>query len=368
MSKNRINRNIEFLRIIGINFLIIYHVVLICGASDFYTKIIHRLGHAGWIGTDIFLVIAGYYCASFFQKNKQGFRTFGFYVLNRAIRIIPSYVFFLCLYLTVGLYLQQAVGNHFTLSKGYILSFLTFTTNLKLAAGPGTGVALEGFFSIAMAFQLYMFIGLMLCLLRGQKAILLFLMAMELSAILFRYSFREENYWFIYFFTLTRMDAFIFGAALSILTGCQKYEYFFRSNKNRVLLFSIVLFIALFALTVGLPPSTIKTNQLAYPILSIIFTLVVNHSIYSKAPNFIAQLSSFGRLSYNVYLLKLPLIYFVYQIISKNFSETRPLLFLLLFLIVSISTNYMISALWYYIFDRPVRLDCLKLLKRNQSA
>lgn len=368
MSPKRINKNIEFLRVIGIIALIFYHTVLIYGASDFFTKIILRLGCAGWIGTDIFLVIAGYYCACFFRKNAQGLHTFGFYVLNRAIRIIPSYALFLCLYLTVGLYFQEAVGNHFTLTKGYILAFLTFTTNLKLATGTSTGVALEGLFSIALAFQLYIFIGLMLYLLRSRKAILLLFIAMELSAILFRYVYREEHYWFVYFLTLTRMDAFIFGAALAILSGYKKYEDFFRINKNKLLIFSIILFIALFALTAGLHPRTIKANPFAYPILALIFTLVVNHSLYSKTPGFIARLSNFGKLSYNVYLLKLPLIYFIYKILLKNLPEARPVLFVLLFLGLNISINYMASALWYSVFDRPVRIYVQKLFKLYQST
>lgn len=368
MNANLINRNIEFLRVVGVNFLIFYHVVLICGASDFYTKILLRLGRAGWIGTDIFLAIAGYYCASFFLKNDQGIRTFWFYVLNRIIRIMPSYALFLCLYLTIGLSLQQAVGNHFTLSKGYILSFLTFTTNFRLAAGPGTGVALEGLFSIAMGVQLFLLIGLMICLLRNQKAVLLFLIAMELSAILFRYFFRDENYWFVYFFTLTRMDAFIIGAALAILSGYEKCACFLRSNKNKLLLCSVIVFVVLFALTFGLPPGTIKSSPLACPILSVIFALVVNHSIYSTAPKVISQLSNFGKLSYNVYLFKLPLIYFVYKIMLRNFQEVQPIVFILSLLIFSISTNYTASALWYYIFDRPVRVYCAKLLRHKQSA
>jgi peptidoglycan/LPS O-acetylase OafA/YrhL len=314
------------------------------------------------------MVIAGYYCASFFKKNGQGLRTFGFYVVNRAIRIIPSYALFLCMYLTFGLYLQNAVGNHFFLSKGYILSFLTFTTNLKLSTGPGTGVALEGFFSIAIAAQLYLLIGLMLSLLKSRKTVVLFLLTMELSAIFFRYSYQEENYWFAYFFTLSRMDAFVFGAALAILDGYKKYKYLLRSNKDKLLLVSIILFIALFALTGGLPPSSIKANQFTYPILSIILALVVHHSLCSRSPDLIAKISNFGKLSYNVYLLKLPLIYFVYRIILINFQEMRPALVVILLLIASISINYAASALWYYIIDRPARECCVKLFKQKQSS
>jgi peptidoglycan/LPS O-acetylase OafA/YrhL len=161
------------------------------------------------------------------------------------------------------------------------------------------------------------------------------------------------------------MDAFLFGAALAILTGCKKYEYFLQIYKNKLLLFSIILFVALYALTVGLPPSTIKANQFAYPILSIVFTLIVNHSLYSKVPNFIVRLSNFGKLSYSVYLLKLPLIYFIYKIMLKNLPEIQPVLFVLLFLVLSISINYIVSAFWHYGIDLPVRTCCSNLLNHK---
>ncbi len=362
-----INQNIEFLRVIAINMLVFYHVALISGTSDLNTKIFVGLGRAGWIGTDLFLVIGGYFCGSFFLKNVNKLRVYLKYIINRLIRIVPSYLLFLILYLSIGVSLQNKAGNNFSLLEGYIASFLTFTANIKMAAGSWSGVALEGFFSISLAVQLFLVIGFLLFLLKKPGAILIMLLLMECSAILSRYFLQGHGNWFLYFFTITRMDAFLFGTALFTLYRYEKIEFFLRMQKNRLLLLSGILFLILAGSTTGLSLWLSGTHQIVYPILSLIFVLVVNYSIHSQPVKLIARLSNLGKLSYSIYLFKLPLIYFIYRILEKALTGTPSILFSMIFLFTGIAANYVAGTLWYYLIDHPLRGLLSGLLKSEKS-
>lgn len=350
------NKNVEMLRVISIILLVWYHVALIVPAEGVYEKIFRGMGRAGWVGTDVFLCVAGYYVALFFQRKGNTLSVYKAFVVDRMIRILPSYVFFLILYLTVGVYLQRLVGNDFELADNYLLYFLTFTTNFALMSGPYSGVALEGLFALSVGVQLSLFMGALLCTQKRKHFLLVLLIALELIAIITRWHFREHNHWFIYFCTVSRMDAFLGGIFLHTAYSYKTVRDFLVQNCFPLFCFSLGVLVMLALVTTGLSPWNPLTNQISYPLLAVILVLILNYTLWGPELWIAKIIGSYGELTYQVYLLKLPLVYFLYRILLFFQPGFQGFWMSVEIFVISVVVVFPVSAIWFRLLDSPVRI------------
>jgi len=95
INKTENNIGIELLRLIAISLLIIYHTTLIGSAGNYpsYLNAILTITKMGWLGTDIFLAISGFFCVSSILKVKKENKTYLSYLKSRALRLVPAYYF-----------------------------------------------------------------------------------------------------------------------------------------------------------------------------------------------------------------------------------------------------------------------------------
>ncbi|MBN2656329.1 MAG: acyltransferase [Spirochaetales bacterium] len=310
-KKNR-NPYIEVLRFAAISFLLIYHSVLIIPHMEysFITKALQRFGMAGWIGTDLFLVIAGYFCSEQILEFQHVGKSYGSYVLKRFLRIAPPYFLFLTVYLLAGLKLIHYIGLDFQADKVFLPFLFFFSANIPLAFGHWSGIALEGMFSLSLLFQLTLLFGAVLFLVKDSKKILIILLAAEVAAIVLRMNWHSGDLWRMYFFTFSRMDAFIAGILLSRLRHKEPSLRFLQ--KRRGLLFALASLSAflVFILTGGLNLSNPLTHQIAYPVLGFFGFAMLNFSADREDSNrVINQIALPGKYSFTLYLIKLPMVY-----------------------------------------------------------
>lgn len=158
LVKNHI-RSLDFLRAVAALSVCLYHFsgVTLPKSTNIYLQ---PLFAYGWVGVDIFFVISGFIIPySLLGKNHQ-ISNFGSYIAKRIIRINPP------AYIAMGLVLVQRllidyVINHNrvytgSLSGGQLLHNLLFTipfTHYQWVVGI--------FWTLAIEFQFYIFIGLL---------------------------------------------------------------------------------------------------------------------------------------------------------------------------------------------------------------
>ena len=185
------------------------------------------LGKFGWTGVDLFFVLSGYLIASQLFKSitQSGSIFLKDFILKRAFRIIPAYLFIVALYFLFPLLHERE-------ALAPLWKYLTFTQNI------GLDVRSQGTFSHAWSLcleeQFYLLFSLVLLLLLRfklfkQSAVLLLLLFVA-SFLIRLYSWHNlvspfataDNFpiiWYkwIYYPPWCRTDGLIFGVTIAAL-------------------------------------------------------------------------------------------------------------------------------------------------------
>jgi len=346
------NTAIELLRLVAIFLLITYHITLI-GTEDSYPSYLNAIlsiTKMGWIGTDLFLAIAGFFCIkSIFKYKSQNLNYFG-YLKNRVLRIVPSYYLFLIIYLIFGIELINSLGNSFALNDGFLISLITFTSNISFSNGVWSGVALEGMFSIALLVQLIIFFGFILFHITNIKFLLIIFLCFELLAITLRIQFGIDDHWRSYFFTLTRIDAFLMGLTLGILFTYSKVKKVLLNNAPIIFCATSVLLVLTVYVTQGLYFNNPLMLHIAYPAIALFAASLINLSYrYEINTLWLKKLSKLGKIAYPIYLLKLPIIYLAYSALLIFFAELNPVVFKGLFFSFALFACFLAGGCWHYL-------------------
>ena len=356
------------MRVTAIVWMIVYHVIVLNHHPGFIATVLRIPGRMGWIGSEFFFVIAGYFCYLLVASRPQARVKHSAALVKRVFRIMVPYTVFLGLYLTVGLKLERMVGNNFVLSQGYLQSLFTFTTNFRLAIGPFSGVALEGFFSVAIGVQLFLLLTVIFKIVTLPSRRIAILLSLLFIAIVLRIIFHNRTPWFIYFFTFTRMDAFIIGALLGLLHTLDATKTFMMKNKGKVLFVGGLVFLVIFVVTKGLYIQLPLTHQLGYPGVSLAVASLMNYAINSESNRFFQGLGSMGKFSFSVYLVKLPLIWLVYSLLESLLVNPDGDTFIIVFLFSSLLLCFGFAYLWYNIIECPLgRLSAAFIFRKRKS-
>lgn len=347
MELGKYNLKVELLKILGITGIVAYHIACFINIDSGLIGIFKLISIRQWVWVDVFFALSGYY---FYQAFTGRFENKCVkYLKNRAIRIIPAYYLFLIFYLTIGLKIERSAGYDFILpSQYYWIHFFTFTVNIPIAFGNWTGVALEGFFMISALVQFYIIFASLYSVIKNKKyRVLIILLFQILSIYLRNLELFQRDEWISYFFTFTRIDAFLWGMLLNISFKNNKVKSLL--YKNRVVIFILSLIVSLMVIfkTGFLDYHNINTLRLALPfiILSIVAMLNIVLNRESKTYAFYS-----GDYVYGIYLTKLPLIYLVLSYVEslslKNSISSY------LFILLSLA----ICILWGLIFHMTNQL------------
>jgi peptidoglycan/LPS O-acetylase OafA/YrhL len=284
------------------------------------------ISHGG-AGVDLFFVLSGYLITSILVSTKGAQNYFRAFYARRALRIFPLYFLVVPLFFFLIVPVLQHHGKDLWITRHEQIWYWLFLSNWRNALGYNDGAQLAHFWSLAIEEQFYLLWSLVIWITARQYtrmvtiSVTLATIAIHLYAVFFGISRR-----FLYFSTLTRMDALALGALLAVSTP-------FRDIMGKlaypILVFAVVGIFIPFHWTLDLMLSDIGSCALV--------ALCLTRSIPTlRAP----WLRSLGKYSYALYVIH----YLFHGIAPPLVGHFRPAVFALLFMSLGIAVSF--AAAW----------------------
>jgi|JI10StandDraft_1071094.scaffolds.fasta_scaffold83456_2 peptidoglycan/LPS O-acetylase OafA/YrhL len=268
---------------------------------------------AGWIGVQLFFVLSGYLITGGLLDTRGAGNYFGTFFGRRLVRIFPLYyVVLLVGAVIVPLALRQALPEH-------QVWLWTYTSNW---AQPGGRVVdtFPHFWSLAVEEQFYLVWPFVVRLLPPRKLVVASL-ALGVVAL-------AARIWFVntsdsperaYMFTVCRMDALCFGAAIAGLVRDPVWLERVRKYGGAAGWAALALAVVGAIVTHGFPRISPLGQTLGYSLLTIIFGLLLVLAITRGAEERgplrailgARALGEIGKYSYAIYIFHQPLHVFV---------------------------------------------------------
>jgi len=356
------NSGIELLRVFSIILLILYHTSIIGNASE-YPSVIDKflkLIHMGWVGTDFFLTIAGYFSAFHFISREQKPKLSSYYI-QRLTRIFPSYYIFLAVHFTIVLFIINSLGKPMQYTSEITPWLLSFSINHFFATGKLSGVALEALFSIAILVQLYVVYSWMFSIIKRTNIIIFILAISWIVAIILRFQMQTNGYWYIYFSTFTRMDPFILGSLLALILHQTNFGELLNKYSGYIFIVSLSFFLLIIMITRGFWVEHALTIPVAFPFIAIFCAATLNFIISNPINGpVINQIASLGKYTFAIYLFKIPVVYILYKVMNNYLILPSEILAKLMLVIFSIPLCFLIGAIWYWLIENPINEITIK--------
>lgn len=365
---------LQLLRVVAIVMLVGYHAALIAPdvSVSALEHMIRRVSAVGWVGTDLFLAIAGFLMVDSWRRTGNPSR----WLVRRALRVLPAYWLFLFLYLHVIPWAMASFGGELQSLSNYGAFdkaiqnqpyLFTLTTNLLFAKGIWIGAALEPLLTIAIGAQLTLLATLLMPLRRG-VAFLGAVATLECVGIALRIIWRSEPTWRCYSFPLTRCDAFLFGAVAAWALDHPRLRARVQAAAPSLLRLGIgVGFFAVLA-TRGLDVGAQASVQFGYPLIGIGSASAVlgvsqakhlcfvtrarqrHQSIESSRRGCVSWVAEAGTLTYAAYLFKLPIMDVVKDMMTRSAVSPNASLLVLL----GGTSTFGMAWLWLRLVERPI--------------
>ncbi len=235
------------------------------------TNPLHRIGHFGWVGVEIFFIISGLVIPFSLYIKDYKLKSYGRFVLKRIIRLDPPYL--LSILLAISLEAASAYlypyyrGKPFSINPvrlllhlGYLNAFFNYPWYNPV------------YWSLAIEFQYYLMIGLIFPLLIHKNWII------RISTILT----------FIALHFAIPSSKFIFGYSILFAIGITLFYYFINDMRLWQAAMAIVLLLILTFKIHGIVIGYAAT-------FTVLFILL--WKIHSRVLRF------FGKISYSLYLV-----------------------------------------------------------------
>jgi peptidoglycan/LPS O-acetylase OafA/YrhL len=272
----------------------------------------------GWIGVDLFFVLSGFLITGILLDAKGSESYFRNFYARRFLRIFPLYYGFLIAFFIIAPMLVHADANGpFAVARGSQIWFWTYTVNyLSLVKGAHIPEGLNHFWTLAVEEQFYLiWPAVVFFASRGTlKRICLGLVA---AALAFRIGLRFTDYYHTGGLVLTpaRIDTLAIGAWLAAMVREEGGREWLERRAS-----SAFLSAALLLVLVNLPDERLFGYELAmqtvgFPLLAVMSAALIvmttsaaNHSGLLSRTFDSRPLGFFGRYSYGMYVLHLPLV------------------------------------------------------------
>ena len=352
MIKNDFRPDLE-----GIKFLSVLSIVL----YNFDIK----LFNGGFIGVDIFFVLAGFFTTITLVKNyeQNSFNYFGF-IENRLRRIFPLLIFTILISTLLVLFYQTDREINFLILNAlysiiFASNFLYNSNGIDFFLPLSDYLPLLQTWSISIIFQIYLIFGFFLFIwhpFKLNKKILYWLFTLCILAsfvatqfganLKFTFPFIEsvdrlfffnQPYWASFFNLNCRIWEFLLGGIYGLI---KFYNFnFFKNLKVNKFLYNfgfITILISIFYFSEILPHPSIYVLPCLLAISFIIFNENKNSYSYKILSN--KKIVFLGSLSLSVYLLHYPLIIFF-----NYFFYLKSKIFLPIFLIIIYFVSFIIN-------------------------
>ena len=267
----------------------------------------------GQYGVQVFFVISGYVIPFSMYQNQYRFKNYGNFLWRRFLRIAPpSYASIL---LTVGLYFSAIllIGRPIEgmgwpgLNISSIFGNLTYTVDYL-----DTSWFNPVFWTLAIEFQFYVFIGLAFFLLHKNRKfgiLLLYLLVLGLGFVKFEWFFRYGSYFLLGCILFLRKEQILSDPLLVLLSMLSIVCCFLQSGVAPFL-FGLASFLLIFSsLQIGSKP-LVFLGKVSY-------SLYLTHSVVGA----VAEILLKDLISLHEYEWGKVLLMFVYTLIAIVFSS-----------------------------------------------
>ena len=306
-----------------------------------------------WTGVDLFFVLSGFLLGGILLKQKDSKNYFSTFYIRRICRIFPLYYFFLLLYYflfhsNIRLTMPWVFSN--TLPYW---SYASFTQNFMMAKYKSIGShSMEPTWSLATEEQFYLFIPLIIFLLRDKK-LLVFIGLASVAALFFRYT--AANWYAAFSFLHCRADSFLLGVAAAYLTTNQQTKKILEENKIKFYQVFYALFIVLAANSFKIITNnyyfTYSLQAIFYAQLIMIPAVDTTSKIVSFLKNGLLRFA--GKYSFGLYIYHNFILGVVHYLILKQapqISNWTNLMVTFLAMLVL----FIISILSYHLFEKRI--------------
>lgn len=295
-------------------------------------ELIKAVGKYGYLGVEIFFVISGFVIPYSLARSNYQLKDFGKFVLKRIIRLDPPYL--VALVLTVILaYISSIVPGYrgepfkfsliqFLLHLGYINVFFGYEWFNPV------------FWTLAIEFQYYLFIGLLFPLINHKNIKWRIAILCILSLLPF----------------IILNDKFIFHYLSLFIMGVLIFQYYTKAFNRQIFIITILIDIIAIYAVLGL----------AVTIVSVCTMLAI---LYIKSDNKVFKFM--GEISYSLYLVHVPIGGRIITL-GARFAHTLPikLIFFIMAFVVSIVSAYIL----YRLVEKPAQEWSSAIKYRSKSS
>ncbi len=307
---------LDGVRGVAVLLVFFHHLILASGIDqDFWwDRQVFKLAHSSWLGVDLFFVLSGFLITGILLNSKGSKQYFRNFYGRRVLRIFPLYYGYLILALLLfPLWLPPESGQALIETQAWYWLYLS-NVHVALEGWPNLGVA-GHFWSLAIEEQFYLLWPLAVWALTRRQ--LLFLAAAcFVGAIAFRIVMPSSLD--IYVLLPTRMDALAAGAFLALVVRGEngisvlgKWPMFLFSACSTILL--------AFYLEAGgwLSYTDPVVRVIGYTFIATAFASLIALLVAAEPRSWLCRIFSarslvfLGKYSYGLYVLHIPVIWFL---------------------------------------------------------
>ena len=315
-------RELDGVRGISIIVVVAFHLLK---RADYFTSnetlhFITRLSSIGWVGVDIFFVLSGFLITSILLRTKHEKNYFKNFYVRRSLRIFPLYFVFIA----VILLLLPKLDPDFTPEIPHALPFLLLYQQnwLMLISKIPLTTYLAVTWSLAIEEQFYLIWPAVVyftkkeTLIKLSIGVILFSILARLLGILFWDDMSQVSTFF-YYNTFTRFEQLVFGGLLAVAFT---EPLWIQRLKNISIPSFWVAFTVFLALCFTAYPHMVPLDEniwlvfggytLAAVFSAALVTILMTHPETSMFRRLFQNklLIFFGKYSYSIYLLHVPVI------------------------------------------------------------
>ncbi len=299
--------------------------------ADYFTQnqLLHLISSTvqiGWVGVDLFFVLSGFLITGILLQTREDLNYFKNFYARRILRIFPLYfliiggIFLLLPVLTPNrASIDQASWPYFAL---YLQNWLVIPS-LNLGSyskfvGPSWSLAIEEQFYIVWPSLVFLLSRHKLVFL--SIAIVIFSLVARLILVQFADHWKFLSY-FLYFGSFTRFDGFSVGALIAIAFQSEQWKRAFSRFAWPVLIVALIGIIAIVINSGNVSPleKDYYLNTWGYTLVALasgaLLLVVTTSPKHAILASFFRNrvLGFFGKYSYAMYLIHLPVMLIVFQ-------------------------------------------------------
>lgn len=326
---------------------------------------IHAIAISGWTGVSLFFVLSGFLITGILLDSSPGRRSLGHFYMRRALRILPVY------YATLLIFFYLIPRDAFPeLAWHDDREFLywTFLQNWAMAARGSflNAPNLNHLWSLNIEEQFYLFWPLLVFGL-GRRWLLWLCGALIVGCLGLRIAlYLHEAPWVaIYIMTITRMDDLAVGAAIACLVRGSKGLAPFVPIARVVGSVCALYVVALMFVAGGFLLRADLTLTLGFSVASLGFGSALILVLVAASDEWVTRLLSarvlrtFGKYSYALYVVHLPIVIFLMVPNGANPGIPRTAVYFW-HLALTIGLSFAVAFVSWHLLEQPF----LRLKKR----